>query len=64
MSLQKTITELETERAHNNVLLNKLKEIIDQRIAREEELKRMLDDEFAERDRALLRLVTGNADGD
>ena len=60
MSLQKTISELELERAHNRVLLEKLKDIIDQRIAREEELKVMLDDEFAERDRALERMVTGN----
>ncbi|MFM2005450.1 MAG: hypothetical protein RLZZ09_1105 [Pseudomonadota bacterium] len=60
MSLQKTISELELERAHNRVLLEKLKEIIDQRIVREEDLKRMLDDEFAERDRALERMVTGN----
>lgn len=59
MSLQKTISELELERAHNKVLLTKLHEIIDERIAREEDLKRMLDDEFAERDRALERLVTG-----
>lgn len=59
MSLQKTISELELERAHNKVLLTKLHEIIDERIAREEDLKRMLADEFAERDRALERMVTG-----
>jgi hypothetical protein len=59
MSLQKTISELELERAHNRVLLTKLHEIIDERIAREEDLKRMLNDEFTERDRALERLVTG-----
>jgi hypothetical protein len=59
MSLQKTISELELERAHNRVLLTKLHEIIDERIAREEDLKRMLNDEFTERDKALERLVTG-----
>lgn len=62
MSLQKLITELETERAHNGVMLQRLLALSDERIAREEDLKRQLTEEFAERDRALSELITGGGE--
>ena len=61
MSLQKIITELETERAHNGVMLQRLLALSDERIAREEELKRQLTEEFADRDAALSALITGGS---
>lgn len=62
MSLQKIITELETERAHNGVMLQRLLALSDERIAREEDLKRQLVEEFAERDAALSALITGGSE--
>lgn len=62
MSLQKIITELETERAHNGVMLQRLLALSDERIAREEELKRQITEEFADRDAALAALITGGSE--
>jgi len=62
MSLQKIITELETERAHNGVMLQRLLALSDERIAREEEMKRIIMEEMAERDAALAALITGGSE--
>ena len=62
MSLQKIITELETERAHNGVMLQRLLALSDERIARAEEMKRIIMEEMAERDRALSALITGGSE--
>ena len=62
MGLQELITELETERAHNGVMLQRLLALSDERIAKEEDLKRQLVEEFAERDRALSALITGGGE--
>ena len=62
MSLQKIITELETERAHNGVMLQRLLALSDERIAREEEMKRIIMEEMAERDAALATLITGGSE--
>lgn len=63
MNLYRTIANIELERRYNQELLEKLLEICNERIAKEQELCRMLQEEFADRDRALERLI-GGADED
>lgn len=63
MNLYRTIANIELERRYNQELLEKLLEICNERIAKEQELCRMLQEEFEDRDRALERLI-GGADED
>jgi hypothetical protein len=63
MNLYRTIANIELERRYNQELLEKLLELSDERIAKEQELRRMLQEEFEDRDRALERLI-GGADED
>jgi hypothetical protein len=59
MSLLTIISRIETERALNQTLLESLLESIDADIARLQEKKQNLIEEFAERDVSLLRIIDG-----
>ena len=59
MSLLTIISRIETERALNQTLLASLLESLDDDIARLQEKKQNLIEEFAERDVSLLRIIDG-----
>lgn len=65
MSLQKMISDIETERAHNNVLgLNVAEQLKELKLRHSEEIDALIDAlaiEIAARDAALARMVSGDA---
>lgn len=61
MSLLNIVSRIEQERALNRTLLLSLLEKLDADIARIEEQKASLEEEFAERDASLSRLIDGDA---
>lgn len=60
MSLLNIVSRIEQERALNQTLLSSLLEGLDSDIARIQEKKQNLIEEFAERDASLLRLIDGD----
>jgi hypothetical protein len=59
MSILQIVARIETERALNQTLLDRLIEGLDADIRAIEEKKQNLREEFAERDVSLLRLIEG-----
>ena len=60
MSLLNIVSRIEQERALNQTLLSSLLEGLDSDIARIQEKKQNLIEEFQERDASLLRLIDGD----